>query len=160
MTNTTGHGFSMLAAAGVGPDKRISPFDARFHLSFSDIDPDPFVTTYYGHGNSVEGVDKSEVDSNASWRRIDNEWLYSAESLALQLNTGINNTSLVLAFELPVSRKTLLFAGDAQRGNWVSWPESSWGSGEAKVTVQGSVGTDSTLQSRTPLRVIMQLWLA
>lgn len=136
----TGHGFSMLAAASVGSDKRTSPFDARFHLSFSDIDPDAFVTTYYGHGSTGESVDKSEVDSNASWRRIDNEWLYSAESLALQLNTGINNTSLVLAFELPVSRKTLLFAGDAQRGNWVSWPENTWGSGEAKVTVRDLLG--------------------
>ena len=45
------------------------------------------------------------------WRRIDDDWLYSAETLALKLNTGINNTSLVLAFELPQSKKVLFFAG-------------------------------------------------
>ena len=43
------------------------------------------------------------------------------ELLALKLNTGINNTSLVLAFELPASKKVLFFAADAQRGNWISW---------------------------------------
>lgn len=134
------HGFSMLAAASVSPDKRTSPFDERFHLSFKDIDPDDFVTTHYGHSPIDELKDKTEVAGNAPWRRIDNEWLYSAESLALQLNTGINNTSLVLAFELPVSRKTLLFAGDAQRGNWISWPENAWGTGDAKVTVRELLG--------------------
>lgn len=134
------HGFSMLAAAGVDPGERKSPFEARFHLSFSDITPDAFVTNYYGHDQIDEQADKTEVSPHAPWRRIDNEWLYSAESLALQLNTGINNTSLVLAFELPASRKTLLFAGDAQRGNWVSWPGNAWGSGDEKVTVRDLLG--------------------
>jgi hypothetical protein len=46
------------------------------------------------------------------------------------LNTGINNTSLVLAFELPVSKKVLLFTGDAQRGNWVSWDDIPFLDGE------------------------------
>ena len=32
-----------------------------------------------------------------------------------------NNTSLALAFELPQSKKVLLFPGDAQVGNWQSW---------------------------------------
>lgn len=39
--------------------------------------------------------DREESTSNAPWRRIDNEWFFSAETLALKLNTGINNTSVV-----------------------------------------------------------------
>ena len=38
----------------------------------------------------------------------------------------MNNTSLVLLFELPTSGKTLLFTGDAQRGNWISWGKLSF----------------------------------
>ena len=41
-----------------------------------------------------------ESVANAAWRRIDHDWLHSAEALALDINNGINNTSLVLAFEL------------------------------------------------------------
>jgi hypothetical protein len=37
-----------------------------------------------------------------------------------------NNLSLVLAFELPKSKKVLFFAGDAQRGNWISWGKLRW----------------------------------
>ncbi|OJV14794.1 MAG: hypothetical protein BGO21_19070 [Dyadobacter sp. 50-39] len=134
------NGFSMLAAANTAPGDRKSPFDARFHLSFSDSKPGQFVADYYGHDESDEQADKAEVAADAPWRRIDHEWLYSAESLALQLNTGINNTSLVLAFELPRSGKVLLFAGDAQRGNWISWPQNTWRSGDEEVTVRELLG--------------------
>ncbi len=57
-----------------------------------------------------------------SWRRIDDEWLGGVGRLALQLDRGVNNTSLALAFELPGGR-TLIFPGDAQIGNWLSWDE-------------------------------------
>ena len=57
---------------------------------------------------------------------------------------GINNTSLVLAFELPESNKVLLFVGDAQRGNWRSWTEGGWQDGEKTITVRD-------LMSRTVL---------
>jgi hypothetical protein len=57
------------------------------------------------------------------WRRIDTEWLDTAEQLALDLNSDTNNTSLSLAFELgPVKQGHIfLFVGDAQVGNWLSW---------------------------------------
>jgi hypothetical protein len=58
-----------------------------------------------------------------AWRRIDARWLESLEALALQYDGYINNTSLVLAIELPLTRRVLLFPGDAQVGNWVSWAE-------------------------------------
>ena len=43
--------------------------------------------------------------------------------MALNLDNDVNNTSLVLAFELgePGSGQVLLFASDAQVGNWLSW---------------------------------------
>jgi beta-lactamase superfamily II metal-dependent hydrolase len=59
-------------------------------------------------------------------RRIDGDWMGAAEALALRLNSEVNNTSLVLAFELEKSGRTLLFTGDAQRGSWISWAKLSW----------------------------------
>ncbi|TIM05499.1 hypothetical protein [Mesorhizobium sp.] len=42
-------------------------------------------------------------------------------ALALDMNDATNNASLVLAFELGKGGNVLLFAADAQRGNWLSW---------------------------------------
>lgn len=59
--------------------------------------------------------------------RIDAEWLSGAEALALKLDSDTNNTSLVLAFELPnAHRSILLFPGDAQVGNWLSWGDQKY----------------------------------
>jgi Metallo-beta-lactamase superfamily len=57
--------------------------------------------------------------------RIDAEWLAGAEALALKLDSDTNNTSLVLAFELP-DQRVLLFAADAQVGNWESWGDQKY----------------------------------
>lgn len=59
-------------------------------------------------------------------RKIDYDWLQQAEALALYLDTYTNNSSLVLAIELVESGKVLLFAADAQIGNWRSWNEVKW----------------------------------
>lgn len=56
-------------------------------------------------------------------RRIDGAWAEAAAELALQLDRDTNNTSLVLAAELVASGRVLLFAADAQAGNWKSWDE-------------------------------------
>lgn len=56
------------------------------------------------------------------WRRIDLAWLEGATELALKLDANTNNSSLVLAIEL-ASGEVLLFAGDAQVGNWLSWQD-------------------------------------
>jgi hypothetical protein len=61
-----------------------------------------------------------------SWRTIDDDWLMQAEALALYLDTFTNNSSLVLAIELVESKKVLLFAADAQTGNWLSWGDVPW----------------------------------
>lgn len=54
------------------------------------------------------------------------DWLNQAEQLALWLDDFTNNSSLVLAFELVKSGKVLLFAADAQTGNWNSWKSIKW----------------------------------
>ena len=81
---------------------------------------------------------EDEVDDNPAWRRIDTEWLYSAEQLALDMNGQTNNSSLVLAFELGKGGKVLLFAADAQRGNWLSWAEADWKDGRESGDRKGS----------------------
>jgi hypothetical protein len=67
------------------------------------------------------------------WRRVDAAWLGGAEQLALQLDSATNNTSLVLAIEL-ADGDVLLFVGDAQVGNWLSWQKLQWAVGSRIVT--------------------------
>ena len=137
------HGLSFAAAAVAAAsadqapkapfrDKYVIAAESAFTTTpDARLSPRGFFSRYYGQqGDGVDRSNNKEVPSNAYWRRIDEEWLYSAESLALKLNTGINNTSLVLAFELPRSKKVLLFAGDAQRGNWLSWSQCEWNDGD------------------------------
>src|SRR5690606_6160869 len=50
----------------------------------------------------------------------------SYEPLALKLDEDTNNTSLVLAFEFEDTGDVLLFVGDAQVGNWLSWEKVSF----------------------------------
>lgn len=71
-------------------------------------------------------------DPANNWRRIDDEWLSVAQSLGLKLDSDTNNTSLALMFRLPNGR-CLLFPGDAQVGNWLSWWKQNY-----KVSVNGS----------------------
>jgi hypothetical protein len=66
-----------------------------------------------------------------SWRKVDDEWLGAFDQLALKLASDTNNTSLVLAFEMVKTGDVLLFVGDAQVGNWLSW-------GKVKFQVPGS----------------------
>ena len=87
---------------------------------------------YYNEGQRVRKED--------DWRRIDGDWLGSANKLALRLNHEVNNTSLVLAFELPETGKVLLFTGDAQRGNWMSWGDLSWGCGDTQTSAKELLG--------------------
>jgi beta-lactamase superfamily II metal-dependent hydrolase len=55
-------------------------------------------------------------------------------ALALRLDAHTNNTSLVLAVELAKDDKVLLFPGDAQVGNWLSWDEVRWDGDERELT--------------------------
>ncbi|MCP4072432.1 MAG: hypothetical protein GY742_11925 [Hyphomicrobiales bacterium] len=123
-----------------------TPFAVEYGLAKDDaLNPNPtgqddperlnrFFGDHYGRDDSDD--DDDVIASNAKWRRIDEEWLYAAETFALKLNRGINNTSLVLAFELVQTGKVLLFVGDAQNGNWKSWDDGHWLEGEDKITAK------------------------
>jgi hypothetical protein len=91
------------------------PFEETERINLEDAAQDLFFRRHYGFpGDPL-------ADPVGEWRRIDFEWLVGGLSrLALQLDVGVNNTSLALAFELPDGR-TLIFPGDAQIGNWLSW---------------------------------------
>jgi beta-lactamase superfamily II metal-dependent hydrolase len=134
--------YAAAQAADDGNGAGIQPFARRFGIPKSEaFKAGPyaeFFKIHYGGAGvpaSRSGSD-DECADNADWRRIDTDWLRSAEELALVLNQGINNTSLVLAFELVASKKVLLFVGDAQRGNWKSWTAGEWKDGDRKVTVR------------------------
>lgn len=126
--------FSFASAANEdGPSA--PPFGKTFILERKEADKDSFFVDHYGFTKAkVIPQDNAEVSPDADWRRIEEDWLQSAENIALALNTGINNTSLVLAFELPKSKKVLLFIGDAQVGNWKSWTDCSWQDGTRTIT--------------------------
>lgn len=62
-----------------------------------------------------------------NWRRVDNEWLFSAGNLALRMNSYTNNLSLVMAIEFEDSKNVMLFPGDAEFGSWESWHKIDWG---------------------------------
>lgn len=133
------HALSFSAAAQTPRFERASPFSRHFFipLEFAFDSDKPFFTERYGPpGGAEDEGDRVEVGSNPAWRRIDEEWLYAAETLALKLNTGINNTSLVVAFELPHSQKVLFFAADAQRGNWFSWKDVEFEDGTGRITAK------------------------
>lgn len=86
------------------------------------------------YGGADPNVHAPDPDAAVAWRRIDDDWLNTAEGLALRLNDEVNNTSLVLAFELPRTGKVLLFTGDAQRGSWIGWSNLEWTDEDDKST--------------------------
>jgi hypothetical protein len=98
----------------------------------------------FDDGRSVDEDDWKRIDDflgehyygGDDWRRIDADWLGAATELALALQSYTNNTSLVLALELGDVGKgdVLLFAADAQVGNWESWKTWQWEKDGNKVT--------------------------
>jgi hypothetical protein len=92
---------------------------------FADIDTAPFARPHLNTADSKEKAVLRKLYEAEDHRRIDNEWTASAESLALKMDSDTNNTSLALAFELG-DGQILLFPGDAQVGNWLSWRDQTY----------------------------------
>ncbi len=104
-----------------------APFDLIMQIP-SDITRQlPFFQKHYW------GEDADSEEKDQSWRQIEGDWLDVSSSLALQLDSATNNTSLVLAIELD-DQDVLLFAADAQVGNWLSWQDLNWTAGGKTVT--------------------------
>jgi hypothetical protein len=94
-------------------------FDEMFQIPLPAAQQMSFFQDHYW------GEDAGSKEKDQSWRRIDGSWLDSSTSMALALDSATNNTSLVLAFELD-DGEVLLFAADAQVGNWLSWQDLAW----------------------------------
>jgi hypothetical protein len=107
------------------------PFDRQYEIPFPlAAEMDFFKQQYW-----------TSEDVTDNWRRIDTDWLAGSTELALQLDSLTNNTSLVIAVEL-ANGDVLLFAADAQVGNWLSWQDLKW-------TVNGKAVTGPDLLKRT-----------
>jgi hypothetical protein len=102
------------------PDR---PFQALNDIPFSIAREMDFFKQHYWRPDTTED----------DWRRIDGAWLEGSAELALQLDSITNNTSLALAIEL-AGGDVLLFAADAQVGNWLSWQDLEWTVDGKKVT--------------------------
>jgi hypothetical protein len=124
---------SFLAAVSAADSSRFGqlkeqtyPFDKYYRITPDEARQDEFFCEHYGF--LAQG--KTEAGDVEKWRRIDGDWLNISSELALNLDNVVNNTSLVLAFELgePGRGQVLLFAADAQVGNWLSWTSTnlSW----------------------------------
>jgi hypothetical protein len=92
------------------------PFDRRYRIPARKAQRIEFFRERYGF----------DAGTRDEWRRIEDDWLVTAGELALHLDSYTNNTCLALAIELIDSGKVLLFPGDAQVGNWLSWGDLSW----------------------------------
>lgn len=117
-----------------GGNQAAAPFAPRYCIAQEEFatadlitEPDATAKTYY-----FQTYDKAAD----AWRRIDDDWLHAAEGMALRLHNEVNNTSLVLAFKLPKTGKTLLFTGDAQRGSWIGWSDLAWTSASGPVSTR------------------------
>jgi len=131
---------------GAAAGENTSPFATRYCILKEDAakgqEYGRFFNAYYGADGIPEAGAagypplEGEAPANPGWRRIDNDWLLSAEQLALDMNDYTNNASLVLAFELGKDGKVLLFPADAQRGNWLSWASEEFKDGKDKVSAR------------------------
>src|SRR5271165_6962375 len=105
--------FQAAASPKIGAGSAVNaPFDTRFRLARND----PRIAAAFS---------QTYLASSQTWRSIDADWLNVASSLAIQLDKFTNNTSLAIAIERIADGKVLLFPGDAQEGNWLSWHDPS-----------------------------------
>lgn len=69
------------------------------------------------------------------YRQIGNVMAPVENALAIRMDSNTNNSSLVIAFALP-DGTTMLFAADAQVGNWLSWEKVDYADRETGVKVE------------------------
>ncbi|MEP6849058.1 MAG: MBL fold metallo-hydrolase [Acidobacteriota bacterium] len=92
------------------------PFEGHLRIEIDRAADDDFFENRYGFAENAPN----------QWRRINDDWLSIAGGLALNLDSYTNNTCLALAIEFVKSGKVLLFPGDAQFANWISWQKLLW----------------------------------
>ncbi|HEX5718846.1 MAG TPA: MBL fold metallo-hydrolase [Thermoanaerobaculia bacterium] len=116
-------------------DEGFCPFAPAIRLDWDQAMASPFFQKHYGDS-------KGQIE-NGEWRRVDLDWLAGSATLALRAGDYTNNVSLVLAFDMPGSEKMLLFPGDAQVGNWLSWHTiDSWRYRDASMPAKPPAAND------------------
>ncbi|WP_411392416.1 hypothetical protein [Pseudomonas sp. MPB23] len=125
------------------------PFSSRFQrIKPDDVHAAPNVQKAVDVGtdsgvlqwlNERYYLEESRDGRDQSRRTIDADWLGAAGPLALKLDSDTNNTSLVLAFELP-DGTFMLFPGDAQVGNWLSWHDQTYKDGTREMSATQILG--------------------
>ena len=123
------------AAFNVGDAVADTPFARRYSIAQADVVRAPKAK---GAPDTAEQWLNQVYYGGPDWRNIDADWLGATDGLGLKLDSDTNNTSLVLAFELP-SGKVLLFCGDAQVGNWLSWHDQAYPSAAGQPPVPGAI---------------------
>ena len=136
-----GHAFALMdsffaAVGGVDDDafatELSQPFELRFRINSDTAKQDKFFQDHYGFGAAAPD----------SWRQINEDWLSVAGGLALNLDSYTNNTCLAFAIEFISSGKVLLFPGDAQFSNWMSWQKVTWEVPDSNGTKQKITAKD------------------
>lgn len=149
------HGLPAMASALLAADafqrqgdEGFCPFAPDIRLDWDNAMAAPFFQEHYG--------DTAALGRNGKWRRVDSDWLVGAATLALRAGDFTNNVSLVLAFDLPDSKKMLLFPGDAQVGNWLSWHTiDTWRFRDASAPADPpAANDDQTLMKNLLSRVV------
>ena len=126
------------------------PFDLSHRIPIAEAKADPFFQeVYYGGPRRA-----TKTISGPGARSRPTGWA-SPSDLALRLDNDTNNTSLALAIELSPGGDVLLFPGDAQVGNWLSWAELAWPHGakpedRAAVTAERLLAPHRAVQGRPP----------
>jgi hypothetical protein len=164
LSNAFGIGEAMTLAEG----DYAMPFDPNYGMPLSElvnttapvpVQPSapasgagaPPIAATLGNVADKDSVDRKRLSDflrahylgdDQAWRRVDADWLGASADLAIQMDSRTNNSSLVLAFEFTDTKRVLLFVGDAQVGNWLSWQDLKW-------TLDGADVTGPDLLART-----------
>lgn len=164
-----GHAFALMDSffAAVGgdddgpPEEAFQPFEKRLRMTAEQAQEKEFFQKHYGFykttavapaapnapqapGSAAAAVTQQPIGATVAadeWRRIENDWLSMVGNLALNLDTYTNNTCLAFAVEFISSKKVLLFPGDAQFSNWLSWQKLTW-------EIPGQAGAKETIKAK------------
>ncbi|MFN3232354.1 MAG: MBL fold metallo-hydrolase [Alphaproteobacteria bacterium] len=123
------YGNQLAALAPALESGNATPFDQSRSVPLEASRGIGFFDRHYWSDRSAEAPQGDREDTTQGWRRLGADWLTAATTLALHLDEDTNNTSLVMAIELGPPDEdgpVLLFAADAQVGNWLSWQDVEW----------------------------------
>jgi hypothetical protein len=137
--------FGVSEGSGKFWDDATAPFDSNEGFVLSELLKTPAEEAPRSSTDADKGVSRKRTadlihghyggkDVDQDWRRIDNDWLGVSADLAIQIDKRTNNSSLVLAFEFLETNRVMLFVGDAQVGNWLSWKDVQWKIGDKTVS--------------------------